>query len=98
MIQTISNVKIINPDTTIECADIIIENNYIKEIIPNNSIATKIAIPGFIDTHIKWNVQLWCNARERSFRTYFISFSIKWNTSFIANCNDKFLKYNTSIA
>ncbi|WP_322960461.1 N-acetylglucosamine-6-phosphate deacetylase [Mycoplasmopsis cynos] len=52
MIQTISNVKIINPNTTIECADIIIENNYIKEIIPNNSIATKIAVPGFIDTHI----------------------------------------------
>ncbi|UWV77205.1 hypothetical protein [Mycoplasmopsis cynos] len=72
MIQTISNVKIINPDTTIECADIIIENNYIKEIIPNNSIATKIAVPFLLYWHTySWNVQLWCNARERSFRTYF---------------------------
>ncbi|EIE40146.1 N-acetylglucosamine-6-phosphate deacetylase [Mycoplasmopsis canis] len=48
----ISNVKIVNHDETINNADIIIENNYIKSIIKKSGEGTRIAVPGFIDTHI----------------------------------------------
>ncbi|WP_322875482.1 amidohydrolase family protein [Mycoplasmopsis felis] len=48
----IKNVKIINYNEIIECADIYIQDDKITQIIRNNNKANAIAVPGFIDTHI----------------------------------------------
>ncbi|TDV22703.1 N-acetylglucosamine 6-phosphate deacetylase [Mycoplasmopsis mustelae] len=50
--QIIKNVKIINPNKIIECANILIQNNKIKDIIITNNKPEFIVVPGFIDTHI----------------------------------------------
>ena len=48
----IKNIKIVNHDSTIESADIIIEGGKIISIEPNNEKShNNILIPGFIDTH-----------------------------------------------
>ncbi|SYV97108.1 N-acetylglucosamine-6-phosphate deacetylase, partial [Mycoplasmopsis edwardii] len=52
MESIIKDVKVINPDSTINNADVIIENNFIKEIIPKSGEGSMLLIPGFIDTHI----------------------------------------------
>ncbi|MGZ9800584.1 N-acetylglucosamine-6-phosphate deacetylase [Mycoplasma sp. AC1221] len=48
----IENVKIINYNNIIDCADIYIKDHKIQKIIPNQNQAKYIAVPGFIDTHI----------------------------------------------
>ncbi|APJ38232.1 N-acetylglucosamine-6-phosphate deacetylase [Mycoplasmopsis pullorum] len=50
--MTIKDVKIINFDNIIECADVVIKDKKIAQIIPSNNQSTKILIPGFFDTHI----------------------------------------------
>ncbi|AKA50034.1 N-acetylglucosamine-6-phosphate deacetylase [Mycoplasmopsis gallinacea] len=51
--KIIENVTVVNADSTIECADIYIENDKISKIVPKEGQKTeKLAIPGFIDTHI----------------------------------------------
>ncbi|WP_036458657.1 N-acetylglucosamine-6-phosphate deacetylase [Mycoplasma leonicaptivi] len=50
--KIINDVKIINHNQTINCADIYIQDEKIVKIVPNNNTATQIAVPGFIDTHI----------------------------------------------
>ncbi|EFF41079.1 N-acetylglucosamine-6-phosphate deacetylase [Mycoplasmopsis alligatoris] len=48
----IKDVKIVNYDKIIKNADVILENNVIKQIIKKEGEAEQILIPGFIDTHI----------------------------------------------
>ncbi len=50
--MTLENVKVINFNKTINNADVIIENNKIKQIIEKDGDSNKILIPGFINTHI----------------------------------------------
>ncbi len=48
----LKNVKIINHNSTIDNADIEIENGLIKNIIEKDGEATQIVVPGFINTHV----------------------------------------------
>ncbi|WP_027120451.1 N-acetylglucosamine-6-phosphate deacetylase [Mycoplasmopsis lipofaciens] len=48
----IKNVKIVNFNETINNADLIIEDNKIKNIIKKDGYGKKILMPGLIDTHI----------------------------------------------
>ncbi|ADE19844.1 N-acetylglucosamine-6-phosphate deacetylase [Mycoplasma crocodyli] len=48
----IENVKIINHDKIIKNADVVIENNIIKQVIKKDGEGRRILVPGFIDTHI----------------------------------------------
>jgi N-acetylglucosamine-6-phosphate deacetylase len=50
--MTIENVKIVNYNSTIKNADVIIENNLIKKIIIKKGEGEKTIIPGFVETHI----------------------------------------------
>lgn len=47
----IENVKIINPNATINNADVIIEKGKIKDIIEKKGEGQQLLIPGFIDIH-----------------------------------------------
>lgn len=51
-VNIIKNVKIINHDKIIDCADVEITNGKISKIVPNTNKATLNMIPGLIDTHI----------------------------------------------
>ncbi len=48
----LKNVKIINHNSTIENADLEIENGIIKNIIEKPGKANQIVVPGFINTHV----------------------------------------------
>lgn len=47
----IENVKVINPEATINNADLIIENGKFKDVIEKEGEGDKLLIPGFIDIH-----------------------------------------------
>ncbi|CAM9150402.1 N-acetylglucosamine-6-phosphate deacetylase [Mycoplasma marinum] len=48
----LKNVKIINHNSTIENADILIEDGIIKNIIEKEGHAKQVVVPGFINTHV----------------------------------------------